>query len=138
MNPLHARSWLPAACLSLLFAGSASALKDENNQGRWEKPCERGPDAVVPGFLVNMGPTGARGILKANSYVVKYIFDGSPAAGILKIDDEVTGANGKAFGTHTFGGRHHGLEGPLQDLGLAIEDSEGGDGVLRLTVKRGD
>jgi hypothetical protein len=137
MKPSYSRFLFLAASLSLLFAGPAAALKDENNQGRWEKPCARGPDAVVPGFLVNMGPTGARGILKANSYVVKYIFDGSPAAGVLKIDDEVTGANGKAFGTHIFGGRHHGLEGPLQDLGLAIEDSEGGDGVLRLTVNRG-
>ena len=137
MKSFLARFCLPASCLTLLLADSALGLKDESNQGRWEKPCDRGPDAVVPGFLVNMGPTGARGILKANSYVVKYIFDGSPAAGVLKIDDEVTGANGKAFGTHIFGGRHHGLEGPLQDLGLAIEDSVGGDGVLRLTVNRG-
>ena len=29
-----------------------------------------GPGAEVPRFLVNMGPTGARGILKGRSYVV--------------------------------------------------------------------
>lgn len=123
-----------------LFLGTtfhALALKDEDNQGRWTKPCENGPDAEVPGFLVNMGPTGARGILKERSYVVKHIFRKSPAAGVLELDDEVVGANGKRFSAHTFGGGNHGLEGPLQDLGLAIEDSEGTDGVLKLMVKRG-
>ncbi len=123
----------------MCIGSSAFALRDETNQGRWEKPCTRGPDAVVPGFLVNMGPTGARGILTTNSFVVKYVFADSPAEGILQIDDEVTGANGKPFSHHTFSGRSDaGLTGPIQDMGLAIEDSEGTDGVLRLTVKRGE
>jgi hypothetical protein len=119
-----------------LLATDAHALRDPENQGRWTEPCKDGPDAEVPGFLVNMGPTGARGILKEKSYVVKHIFRKSPADGVLKLDDEVYGANGKKFSEHTFGPRYHGLEGPLQDLGLAIEDSEGGDGVLKLMVKR--
>jgi len=122
----------------ILLACPASlyALRDEANQGRWEKPCEVGPDAVVPGFLVNMGPTGARGILREASYVVKYIFEDSPADGVLELDDEVYGANGKTFGKHRFGRKVNGIEGPLQDLGLAIEDSEGGDGVLALMIRR--
>ena len=123
---------------SLAVPTDALAIRDEDNQGRWNEPCKEGPDSVVPGFLVNMGPTGARGILKARSYVVKYIFPSSPAAGVLQIDDEVYGANGKEFSAHTFGGGYHGLEGPLQDLGLAIEDSEGGDGILKLMVRRGE
>lgn len=124
--------------LSLLgLCGSALAIKDPENQGRWNEPCKDGPDAEVPGFLINMGPTGARGILEERSYVVKYIFRKSPADGVLELDDEVYGANGKRFSAHTFGGRDHGIEGPLQDLGLAIEDSEGEDGVLKLMVKRG-
>jgi len=115
------------------------ALRDETNQGRWEKPCEKGPDAVAPGFLVNMGPTGARGILTKQSFVVKFIFPNTPASNVLKLDDEVYGANGREFSEHTFGRRVHGIEGPIQDLGLAIEDSEGSrDGVLRLMVKRGE
>jgi hypothetical protein len=125
------------AATFLSLTGIAPAIKDPDNQGRWDKPCEKGPDAEVPGFLVNMGPTGARGILKERSYVVKHIFRKSPAAGVLEIDDEVVGANGKRFAAHTFGGQYHGIEGPLQDLGLAIEDSEGEDGVLKLMVKRG-
>lgn len=130
----------PAASLvavGVCIATHAYAIKDPENQGRWQEPCKSGPDAEVPGFLVNMGPTGARGILKERSYVVKYIFKKSPAAGVLEIDDEVYGANGKRFSAHTFGGGYHGLEGPLQDLGLAIEDSEGKDGVLKLMVERG-
>jgi hypothetical protein len=122
---------------SLFMATAAFAIKDPDNQGRWGDPCKNGPDAEVPGFLVNMGPTGARGILKERSYVVKHIFRKSPADGVLLLDDEVVGANGKRFSAHTFGGGHHGLEGPLQDLGLAIEDSEGEDGVLQLMLKRG-
>ncbi len=126
---------------ALIFSGSIAqlpAIKNETNQGRWEKAATTGPDAEVPGFLINMGPTGARGILKKDSYTVKYIFSGSPADGVLQLEDEVIGANGKLFGDHTFGGTNinYGIEGPLQDLGLAIEDSEGEDGVLTLKIKR--
>lgn len=124
------------AVASVFIMTSAHAIRDEDNQGRWTKPCEVGPDAVVPGFLVNMGPTGARGILKESAYLVKYIFEDSPAHGVLELDDEVYGANGKTFGKHNFGRKVNGIEGPLQDLGLAIEDSEGSDGVLSLMVRR--
>jgi hypothetical protein len=136
---MHPFTRLPliTVAASLLLAGHALALRDADNQGRWTKPCERGPDAEVPGFLINMGPTGARGVLTEQTFVIKHIFAGSPADGLLKLDDEVTGANGKAFSKHIFGPRHHGIEGPMQDLGLAIEDSEGGDGILKLAVKRG-
>ena len=123
---------------SISFAGHGLAIKDEENQGRWEKAAQVGPDKEVPGFLVNMGPTGARGILTKNSYIVKYIFKKSPATDVLQLNDEVYGANGKKFGTHVFGRTNIniGMEGPLQDLGLAIEDSEGKDGALELMVKR--
>ena len=116
------------------------AVKNEENQGRWEKPATTGPDAEVPGFLINMGPTGARGILQKKSFVVKHLFAKSPADGLLQLDDEVYGANGKKFGSHVFGGTNIniGLEGPIQDLGLAIEDSEGEDGILELMVRRGE
>ena len=128
-----------AVVVLLALATNVFALRDETNQGRWNKPCETGPDAVVPGFLVNMGPTGARGILTKRSFVVKFIFTNTPAANVLKLDDEVYGANGKEFAEHTFGHKIHGIEGPIQDLGLAIEDSEGSDdGVLHLMVKRGE
>ena len=124
---------------SVALSTNVFALRDDKNQGRWDKPCDTGPDAVVPGFLVNMGPTGARGILTKRSFVVKFLFPDAPASKTLKLEDEVYGANGREFSEHTFGGRIHGIEGPIQDLGLAIEDSEGSsDGVLHLMVKRGE
>jgi len=130
--------WCAVILAVLAVATNVYALRDEKNQGRWDKPCKDGPDAVVPGFLVNMGPTGARGILTRHSFVVKFIFPETPAASVLQLDDTVYGANGREFSEHTFGGRVHGIEGPIQDLGLAIEESEGSsDGVLHLQVQRG-
>jgi hypothetical protein len=133
---------LPFACLVILIFGLVAptavlGVRDEANQERWEKPTENGPDKEVPGFLVNLGPTGARAILKGRSFVVKYIFKGSPASGKLKINDEIVAANGKEFSAHTFGGPSVGYDGPMMDLGLAIEDSEGKDGKLNLKVMRG-
>ena len=119
----------------------AYAIADPTNNGNWEVPTESGPDKEVPGYLVNLGPTGARAVLKERSFVVKYVFRNSPAARYLTIDDEITGANGKPFGKHVFGKCYgikstEGIEGPLMDLGNAIEESEGDKGVLALTVLR--
>jgi len=132
----------PAAVLvSLILAHPAAAIVDPENLGQWTRATEIGPDRKVPGFLVNLGPTGARAVLKESSLVVRHVFEGSPADGVLRIDDEITGANGKAFATHTFGkfygmGYEVGYEGPMMDLGTAIEDSEGRDGTLALDVIR--
>ena len=73
--------------------------------------------------------------------MVKHIFAGSPAADKLRIDDEITAANGKPFSKHTFGKFYGmepgvGIEGPIMDMGNAIEDSEGKDGTLTLEVLR--
>ena len=116
--------------ISALCSGTASAISDPENNGQWEKPAKSGPDKNVPGFLVNLGPTGARAILKERSFVVKYIFPGTAAARVLKRDDEIKGANGKPFSKHVFGIAYGvkskpGLEGPIMDLGNAIEESEG-------------
>ena len=136
------RTTLITLALSLAAAGSVLAIADPDNLGQWEKPTKIGPDQEVPGFLVNLGPTGARAILKESSFVVKHVFAGSPADGQLRIDDEITAANGKAFGKHTFGKFYGmqpgaGYEGPIMDLGEAIENSEGKDGALTLDVVRG-
>ena len=131
---------LSIAC-SVLMAHAAMAIVDPDNKGQWTKPTDIGPDKEVPGFLVNLGPTGARAILKEKSFVVKHVFAGSPAHAHLRIDDEITGANGKAFSKHTFGQFYGmapaaGYEGPIMDLGNAIEESEGADGLLKLDIIR--
>lgn len=135
----------------LIFASLASLLPlpgiEKDNRGRWEKPINKGPDKEVPGYLINLGPTGARAILESKSLIVKYLFAGSPADGLLELDDVITGVNGRPFEVaHTFG--HHmtrmkqfpdiGYEGPLMDFGNAIEESEGKDGKLTLSVTRND
>ncbi|HSP43693.1 MAG TPA: DUF6288 domain-containing protein [Luteolibacter sp.] len=127
--------------LSVAIPGTALAITDPENLGQWDKPTNTGPDKEVPGFLVNLGPTGARAILKETSFVVKHVFAGSPAGGKLHIDDEITGANGTPFSKHTFGKFYGmepgaGYEGPIMDMGKAIEDSEGKDGTLALDVIR--
>ncbi len=141
MRPLLPTFALLALALTLSAPGPVRAIVDADNLGQWDKPTKIGPDKEVPGFLVNLGPTGARAILKESSFVVKHVFAKSPAEGKLRIDDEITGANGKPFGKHTFGKCYSmepgaGHEGPIMDLGNAIEDSEGKDGSLTLDVLR--
>ena len=121
---------LPSLCALLLMSMAAQAIFDETNIDQWEKPTAKGPDKDVPGFLINLGPTGARAILKERSFVVKHVFDKSPAMGQLRLDDEITGIHGKPFNQHTFGKCYgmkpgSGLEGPIMDFGTAIEDAEG-------------
>lgn len=127
--------------VSVAVSGTAGAITDPDNLGQWDKPTNIGPDRDCPGFLVNLGPTGARAILKETSFVVKHVFPGSPSDGRLHLDDEITGVNGKPFSKHTFGKFYGmepgaGYEGPIMDMGNAIEDSEGKDGTLSLDVIR--
>jgi len=125
------------AAALLFLALEAAAIKDKENQGRWEKRVESGPDREVPGFLFNLGPTGARAVLTEKTFVVRYLFKGAPGDGRLRLGDVITGAFGKPFSSHTFGGEPHGYEGPILDLGDAIERAEGRDGRLLLNVMRG-
>ena len=139
----------PASSLALiLFTGLACSLHaiEKDNRNRWNEPTKKGPDKDVPGYLINLGPTGARATLESRSFTVKHLFDASPADGRLQLGDVITGVNGKPFEVaHQFG--HHltrmkefpeiGYEGPLMDFGNAIEDAEGSDGKLTLAVTRG-
>ncbi len=105
----------------------------------WDRKTRFEPDNQVPGSFVNLGQTGARAKLDARSLEVRYVFKGTPADGKLKVGDVIVGAGGKAFETpHKFGWgyKNCGGEGPLMDLGGAIEAAEGADGMLRLTVRR--
>ncbi len=131
------RIWGLTAAATALLSIEAIAIKDKDNQGRWEKRVESGPDREVPGFLVNLGPTGARAVLTEKTFVVRYVFKSSPADGRLRLNDVVTGVAGRPFSSHTFGGEPHGYEGPILDLGEAIERAEGKDGRLVLNILRG-
>ncbi len=126
--------WMCLAALA--FSPAAWAIKDPTNQARWNKPGGDAPDKQVPGFLVNLGPTGARAVLTERTFVVHYVFPGSPAFGKLKDGDVIGGVFGKPFSKHTFGGEPHGYEGPIMNMGSAIEQAESKDGKLVLNVSR--
>ena len=127
--------WMVSAVL--ILGSDAHAIKDSDNQGRWSKPANNdSPDGEVPGFLVNLGPTGARAVLTDRTFIVRHIFKGSPAFGQLKNGDVIGGAFGKPFSAHSFGGGPHGYEGPIMDMGLAIEKAEAAGGKLVLNVSR--
>ena len=129
--------FLISLCLvSIATCPTSFAVSDESNQGRWAKPTDCAADKQVPGFLVNLGPTGARAELtKNNTFIVRYIFKDSPAVGHLKIGDEITGVFGKPFSPHHYKG--YGYEGPIMDFGEAIEKAEGKDGKLILNLTPG-
>ena len=130
------------ACMltAVLFAERGWAIVEPDNMGRWTKPTKRGPDKEVPGFLVNLGPTGARAVLKERSFVVKHVFAESPAD--KQAQDRRRDHRRQRQGVHDkhiFGkcygmGYDVGYEGPIMDFGNAIEDSEGRDGILKLDV----
>ncbi|OVE77552.1 hypothetical protein BVX99_02380 [bacterium F16] len=115
-----------------------------------------GPDAVQhetagPGYFWNLGPTGIRAVLTdtngiiaegvpAGQFIVKYVFPGSPADGIIQVDDIITGVNAQPFTTsYTYESNiEYGFTGPIIAIGNAIEASETNlGGVLTFTVTRG-
>lgn len=134
----------PWAAWALLTGSTAFAMGDEYRQdAKWTERRPHG-EPQVGGYYVNLGPTGIRARLRELSFEVKYVFPRSPADGLVLPGDMIVGVQGRPFATpHTFGfdwnkAAKTGYEGPLMDVGNAIEESEGKDGVLTLVVKRGD
>ncbi|MFK7852265.1 MAG: DUF6288 domain-containing protein [Akkermansiaceae bacterium] len=94
-------------------------------------------------WLLNLGPTGIRARIypdKPKHLAVQYVFQDkkSPAKGLVEIGDVIVGANGKRFSTeHRFGRNLKGgggWDGPMMELAGHIENSQGKDGILNLTV----
>ena len=96
---------LAGILVTLLCAESGQAIVDPDNKGQWAKPTNKGPDKEVPGFLVNLGPTGARGWMWgmrlrtdfARQILITKVDAGSPADGMLQVDDVILGINGGKF-----------------------------------------
>ena len=112
----------------------------------WDKLTTKvGPDAEVPGWYLNLGITGARAMITQEAptqLLVMYVFNHTPAVGKLETGDKIIGANDRPFVTpHKFGygmGKF-GYEGPMMDLGNALEESQGKrGGKLALDLLRGD
>jgi len=135
-----------ARCAAPLFLVSALTIPAwAIDNPKWDLTTKTGPDAEVPGWYINLGITGARAKLTPEEpkvLQVMFVFKDTPAFGKLEKGDQIAGANGNLFLTpHKFGygmGKF-GYEGPLMDLGNALEESQGKrNGKLTLDVVRGE
>jgi len=96
-------------------------------------------EALGDCWYLNVGPTGLRAQIThehPSCFTIRYVFKGSPAAGKIHPGDIVVGANGTRLERpHRFGRLTvDGWDGPLVDMAELIEDSQGKDGKLHLTV----
>ena len=139
---------LLSLCLLFLPGQNASAVMERGDYP-WETELRSYHDQEMADklgavkWLLNLGPTGIRARIypdKPKHLVVKYVFQDkqSPAKGLVEIEDVIVGANGKRFSTEHRFGRNlpggGGWDGPMMELAGHIEDSQGKDGVLTLTV----
>lgn len=135
-------SWFLGVAVVLGLPQSASALRKGQP---WSVTTRVQPDAQAGGWFINLGITGARAkILEEapKALDVTFVFDKTPASGVLEVGDKIVGANGRPFvEAHKFGygPDFFGYEGPMMDFGNALEESQGKlDGRLTLDVVRGD
>jgi hypothetical protein len=140
----------------VLVSPNASAIHlvvtEDGKQMPWVMPMEHPLDQPVNeaspdfSFLMNLGPTGIRAMIEPENpkaFKVMFVFQDamSPAKGKINKGDIILGANGKDFqDAHGFHRRQAGASGwvgPPFEIALAIEDSQGKDGKLDLTVLQG-
>ncbi len=133
----------PPRTTLLLCLLSVPALALTENP-TWDIQTKVGPDAEAGGWLLNLGVTGARGRIEVDSPTVidiGYIFPGTPAEGRLAVGDRIVGAGGRRFEVpHKFGYGmdFFGYEGPMMELGQALEAAAAVGGRLELLVLRGE
>lgn len=145
MNRLPRKRWSANSAASLLLSMTMTVPAFAIDNPNWGLTTEAGPDAEVPGWFINLGITGARAKLTPDApkaLQIVFVFKDTPAFGKLEKGDRIVGANGTLFTTpHKFGygmGKF-GYEGPMMDLGNALEESQGArNGKLSLDVMRGE
>lgn len=130
----------------VVFAtGTLKAQVHYHDDGNpWGQRTDSGPDADVPGWFYNLGITGLRAQLveeHPKALQIKYVFDHSPADGIVIPGDLIIGVDGQPFreahrngyGESVFGGH-----GPVLELANALEACQSKDrqGKLPLTIRR--
>ena len=126
-------------CLATCLPVTMASMPIDNP--RYDLTTSKGPDAKAGGWLINLGITGIRARLDEDApkqLVVGYVFPDSPAAGMIRPGDVITGVGGQdSFSRgHTFGygmGKF-GYEGPLMEFAQALEACQGNDGTGRMKV----
>jgi hypothetical protein len=143
---LIAARLLPAVAALLLCAPAAAQVHYHDDGQPWKQRAGEGPDAEVPGWYYNLGITGMRAELVADApkaLVIRHVFAGSPASGMVKAGDRVVGAGGAPFREahrNGYGEEVFGARGPIQEFADALEAAQRSDakepGKLRLTLVR--
>lgn len=102
------------------------------------------PDAKTDGWFINLGISGIRAKINYETpkeFEVTYVFVETPAHGLVRVGDRIVGVQGKAFTeAHKFGYgmKFFGYEGPIMELGNALEVAQGKNGgVVILDIIRG-
>jgi len=134
------------SCVTVaILAGMAAPARALRKKATYSVQTKAEPDAQAGGWFINLGITGARGKLLPEApcvMEVAYVFPDTCAYGKLEVGDKIVGANGRPFKTpHTFGYgvKFFGYEGPMMDIGNALEASQGPQlkGKLTFDVIRG-
>lgn len=132
-----------ASCV-LAITSILPAQVDYDGANPWSRTANSGPDAAVPGWWYNLGITGIRVELDPNALReldVKYVFPGSPAAGVVQVGDRLTGAAGQVFQQDHqdgYGPAVFGAQGPISEfaVALAAAQTQAGGGNLQITLSR--
>ncbi|HMN95163.1 MAG TPA: DUF6288 domain-containing protein [Phycisphaerales bacterium] len=94
MNSLRLLVLLSAAVPAISATVLAQVHYHEDGQP-WKQRAGTGPDAEVPGWFYNLGITGIRVELVADepkALLVRHVFAGSPASGVVRLGDLIVGA----------------------------------------------
>ncbi|MHC4376839.1 MAG: DUF6288 domain-containing protein [Planctomycetota bacterium] len=133
-------------CLPSLVAGPASAQVHYFEDGRpWKQTVRRGPDAEVPGWFLNLGPTGLRAELLPDAPLhlgVRHVFADTPGHGLVRVGDRLIGAGGRDFDAehqNGYGMEVFGARGPMEQFAAALAGAQASeDKRLSLSLLRGD
>ncbi|MCP3914775.1 MAG: hypothetical protein GY711_04345 [bacterium] len=126
------------------LAGPALGQVDYDGTWPWSQTAPSGPDSGVPGWWYNLGITGVRVELIPSApkhLLVRYVFAGSPADGILQVGDVLTGAGGLPFvedHQDGYGPEVFGAQGPIGEIAVALEaaQTQAGGGSLEVSFDR--
>jgi hypothetical protein len=121
-----------------------AAQVDYDGTYPWSQTTSVAPDSAVPGWFYNLGITGLRVQLDPNAprtLVVKHVFANTPAAAAgIQVNDVITGVEGHSFTEDHqdgYGQAVFGAQGPIGEFGIALDDAQGVDGLLGVTLTRG-
>ena len=120
------------------------AQVDYDGNHPWSQTTSVAPDSAVPGWFYNLGITGMRVQLDPaapRTLVVKHVFAGTPAAAAgMQVNDVITGVEGQPFTEDHqdgYGQAVFGAQGPIGEFGIALDEVQGVDGLLGVSLTRG-